>query len=350
MKLPFEEKYRKVFYRHLDEVFDSNFWSEGKKVREFEEKFSEYVNIPSLTISNGGAGLLSIFEYLDVRNKDVIVPANTFWATAVAVKRAGGNVIYADCNKYDLCISLEDIKKKLTPQTKAIVVVHIGGHIAFDIESISQFCKERNIYLIEDCAHAHGAVYKGKMAGSWGFAGAYSFYATKTMPLGEGGMVCSTDRDFLEWLKLYRNYGKKVVDGNVTYSIQDGFNFRISEFTAALGLVQMARVEEILEWKRNLAGKYVRIFERRVIMPEGMSSGYYKYIVFDYRLSEETGQVFGIADHGTTIEKKGMDLPSSIWVAKHHKCVPIYYGWDKADWSVEKLKDYLIIAQNRNHS
>lgn len=342
MKLPFEEKYRKIFYKHLEEVFDSNFWSEGKKVREFEEKFSEYIGIPSLSVSNGGAGLLSIFEYFNVKDKDVIVPANTFWATAVAAKKAGGNVIYADCNRYDLCISLEDIKKRLTSQTKAIVVVHIGGHIAFDIEAIVQFCKERNIYLIEDCAHAHGAVYKNRMAGSWGFAGAYSFYATKTMPIGEGGMVCSKDRDFLEWLKLYRNYGKRVINGNVSYLIQDGFNFRMSEFTAALGLVQMTRLRQILEWKRDLAKKYNTIFERKVRMPDEMLSGYYKYIVFDYILPEETGQVFGITDHGTTIEKKNIELPNSSWVAKHHKCVPIYYGWDKAGWSAEKLKDYFI--------
>ncbi len=342
MKIPFEEKYRKMFYKHLDEVFDSNFWSEGKKVRQFEDKFSEYINVPSLAVSSGGTGLLSIFEYLKVKDQDVIVPANTFWATAAAVKKAGGNVIYADCNKYDLCISPEDIKKKLTPQTKAVVVVHIGGHIAFDIEPITHLCRERNIYLIEDCAHAHGAVYKGGMAGSWGFAGAYSFYATKTMPLGEGGMVCSKDRDFLEWLELYRNYGKKIVDGKVSYPIQDGFNFRMSEFTAALGLVQMERLEQIIEWKRNLAKKYDAIFERTVRMPEGMLSGYYKYIIFDYFLSEETGQVFSVTDLGTTIEHKNVDLPNSSWIAKHHKCVPAYYGWDKADWSIEELKDHLI--------
>jgi dTDP-4-amino-4,6-dideoxygalactose transaminase len=346
MKLPFEERYRKMFYKHLDDVFNSNQWSDGDKVKKFEEKFSEYINIPSLAVSSGGAALLSIFEYLNVKDADVIVPNNTFWATAVAPRKAGARIIYADCNKYDLCISLDDVKKKVTSKTKVVVVVHIGGHIAFDIESMAQFCKEREIYLIEDCAHAHGAVYKGKKAGSWGFAGAYSFYATKTMPLGEGGMVCSQDRDFLSWLKLYRNYGKEIVDGKVNYKINNGFNFRMSEFSAALGLVEMERLERILAWKRQLAKKYDVIFENRIKIPDDMVSGYYKYIVFDYALAEETGQVFGINDQGTSIDidknYNYNELPNSKWIAGHHKCVPIYFGWEKADWPIEKLKAYII--------
>ena len=198
MLLPFEEKYRKTFYAHLEKVFESGFWSEGKLVREFEDNYSSYVNMPSLAMSSGGTGLLAIFEYLDVKGKDVIVPANTFWATSVAAKKAGGNVIYADCNKDDLCISLEDIKKKVTPETKAITVVHIGGHIAFEIEEIARFCADNKIALVEDCAHAHGALYKGLMAGAWGIAGSYSFYATKTMPTGEGGMVVISDDAFAQ--------------------------------------------------------------------------------------------------------------------------------------------------------
>lgn len=345
MKLPFEEKYRKMFYKHLDDIFDSNLWSEGRKIKEFEEKFSEYINIPSLSVSNGGTALLCVYEYLNLKNKDIIIPANTFWATAVAAKMVGANIIYADCNKYDLCISLEDIKKKVTPQTKAIVVVHIGGHIAFDIEAIAQFCKERDIYLIEDCAHSHGGSYKGKSAGSWGFAGTYSFYATKTMPVGEGGIVCSNNSDFLEWLKLYRNYGKRIIDGKVNYLIKNGFNFRTSEFTAALGLVQMERLEEILSWKRALAQKYDLIFENRIKLPAGMVSGYYKYIVFDYNLTEVTGQVFGKNDLGTSIDGGNHSVPNSEWVAEHHRCAPIYFGWDKANLPIEKLKDYLIKKQ-----
>jgi len=308
-------------------------------VAKFEEEFADFTKIPSLAVSNGGAGLLALFEYCDVRKKDVIVPANTFWATSAAAKRAGANVIYADCNKDDLCISLDDIKKKVTSATKAIAVVHIGGHIAFEIEEIAEFCRLNNIYLIEDCAHAHGASFHGKTAGSWGLGGAYSFYATKTMPLGEGGMICSLDEDFMNWFKYYRNYGKHVVDGKVSYKMQNGFNFRMNEVTAALGIVQMQQLHEILSWKRVLARKYDKIFDRRIHFPKSMESGYYKYIVFDYsELKLFTGQVFGPDDLGPAIEGIDVDLPNTYWVVNNHKCPPIYYGWEYADLKPEELK------------
>lgn len=342
MVIPFEEEYRRKFYELESQIFDSNFWSEGKMLRTFEEKFGEYVKLGARAVSSGGAGLLAILEYLNVKEKDVLVPSNTFWADARAVKLAGGVPVYVDCNKDDLCMSFEDMKARITENTKAVIVVHIGGHIAFQINEIAQYCKERNIYLIEDCAHVHGAWWGGKTGGHYGFAGAYSFYATKTMPLGDGGMVVSKDKDFLKWVEKYRNYGKEVVDGHVYYKLSDGFNFRLSEFSAALGIVQMERLNRILEFKRELAEKYDQIFENRVMLPKGMESGYYKYIVFDTQLNEETGQVFGSGDLGHVIDDKQTDLPNSEWIAEHHKCVPIYYGYEKAMQSVEQLKETLL--------
>ena len=343
MVLPFEEIYRSGYYQLLDEVFESNFWSDGKMTRTFEDKFGEYTNMYSCAVSSGGTGLLSILEYVDVRGEEVILPANTFWATAQAVKKAGGRVVYADCNREDLCMSYEDMIHKVTSKTKAVIVVHIGGHIAFEIEKIAEFCEEHKIALIEDCAHAHGAEWKGRMAGSYGLAGSYSFYATKTMPLGEGGMVVSKDKDLIEWMKKFRNYGKEVIHGNiVTYPMKEGFNYRISEFSAALGIVQMERLSVVLGWKRTLAEKFDQIFDNRVILPPGMKSGYYKYIVFDQKLSEETGKVFNCTDFGNEIEGITLDLPNSYWVADHHKCAPIYYGWDKAELSVDEIKKYLL--------
>ncbi|MEE9118166.1 MAG: aminotransferase class I/II-fold pyridoxal phosphate-dependent enzyme [Calditrichia bacterium] len=342
MKLPFSEEERKKYFNLLNEVFDSNFWSEGQMVKKFEEKFGQFVGLQSMTVTNGGIALLALYEFAKVKGYEVIVPANTFFATVIAARMAGADVVYADCNKEDLCISLEDIKKKVTTRTKAVCVVHIGGHIAFEIEEIADFCKENGIHLIEDCAHAHGASYSGKAAGSWGLGGAYSFYATKTMPLGEGGMVCSGDTNFIEWLKYYRNYGKHVEDGKVTYKLKNGFNYRMSEMTAALGLVQLENLTGILAWKRELAKKYDEIFDRRVKFPKGMESGYYKYIVFDYGLSEETGKVFSKSDFGPEIEGVAYDLPNSCWVAEHHRCVPIWYGWEQAHKSAKEISDLLI--------
>lgn len=342
MILPFEQEYRTKYYQLLDEVFDSNFWSEGQMLRRFEFEFEEFTGLKSRCVTNGGTGLLAIFEYLDVKDCEVIVPTNTFWATTMAVKKAGGKVVFADCNKTDLCLSYDDMVRKITPKTKVVVVVHIGGHIAFEIEKISAFCEGHGIYLVEDCAHAHGAVWNGKTAGSWGIAGSYSFYATKTLPLGEGGMVVSRHDDLIEWISKYRNYGKQVQDGVVSYAIRDGFNFRMNEMTAALGIVQMQRLPMILEWKRKLAAKYDQKFRNRVIFPDGMVSGYYKYIVFDYQVKEQTGKVFNYTDFGHVIDDMDVKLPNSEWIAKHHVCLPIYYGWENAELSAEELERILL--------
>lgn len=342
MVIPFEDEYRKKFYALEEKIFDSNMWSEGQMIREFEEKFGEYVHTGARAIADGGAALLAILSYIDVRGKDVIVPSNTFWADAQAIKYAGGNPIFADCNKNDLSLSLESLKTKVTGNTKAIILVHIGGHIAFETEKIARFCKKRNIELIEDCAHVHGAWWNGKTGGNYGIAGAYSFYATKTMPLGDGGMVVSNNKDLLKYVEEFRNYGKEVVDGQVYYRMKEGFNFRLSEFNAAMGIIQMERLEHILSWKRELARKYDQIFENRVQFPNGMVSGYYKYIVFDTPLQQETGQVFGPRDLGHRIAEMEADLPNSVWVTEHHKCAPIYFGWEYANKSVDELRNILL--------
>lgn len=342
MVIPFEKEYRERFYKLEEKIFDSNMWSEGQMLHTFEEKFGAYVQLGAKGIADGGAGLAAILEYIDVRNKDVIVPSNTFWADAQAVKYAGGNIIFADCNREDLCLSLDDLKKKITANTKAVIVVHIGGHIAFQIEEIADFCRQRGIYLVEDCAHVHGAWWNGKTGGHYGFAGSYSFYATKTMPLGDGGMVVSKDNDFLKWVEKFRNYGKEVIDGHVYYRMQNGFNFRLSEFSAALGIVQMERLPKILEWKRKLAEKYDQIFENHVKFPKGMISGYYKYIVFDTPLRQQTGQVFGARDLGHRIAGIDADVPNSEWVVEHHKCAPIYFGYENADISIDELRKILL--------
>lgn len=338
MFVPFENNNRKELSRLLEQVFDSGFLSEGEMLRRFEYDFGVFCGLPSAAVSSGGAALLALYEYAGVRGKDVVVPANTFWASAAAAKLAGAKVIYADCNRDDLCLSLTDLKKKVTPETRAVCVVHIGGHIAFEIEEIAAFCRERNIALIEDCAHAHGASWKDETPGSWGLGGAYSFYATKTMPLGDGGMVVSRDENFLDWVRHWRNYGKEVRNGVVSYPIANGFNYRMNELTAALGIVQTARMPMILSWKKALAEKFDQIFENRILFPNGMSSGYYKYIVFDTPLNEETGKVFNHTDFGNEIEGVPADLPNSYWIAEHHRCAPIWYGWPHADEGIESLK------------
>jgi dTDP-4-amino-4,6-dideoxygalactose transaminase len=342
MRVDLDPGVRQRFQALCAEVFDSGYLSDGPMLRRFEAAFSALTGLRAIAVCNGGAALQAVFERIGVAGGEVIVPANTFWATAAAVRRAGAIPVYADCERDDLCLSLSDLQRQTGPRTSAVCVTHIGGHIAFRIEAIAEFCRSRGIPLVEDCAHAHGASFKGRAAGSWGMAGAYSFYATKTMPLGEGGMVVTSDPQLEEWLRTHRNYGKLVAGGRVRYLSPDGFNYRMNEITAALGLAQTEALPGVLAWKRSLADKYDRLFENRVRFPAEMRSGYYKYIVFDQDLAEETGKVFDRSDFGNEIEGRAFHLPNSWWIAEHHRCAPIWHGWDGAGLDVEGLRRRLV--------
>ena len=316
-KIGFEKIDRDRLRRLWEEILDTQQWSEGPFTENFEKKWSEYNFRQSIAFSSWGGGALAALEYFDVKDKTVLCPSNTFMATPLSVIKAGASVEFVDCNKNDLCMSYDDLKEKIDKYDPvAVWVVHIGGHIAFEIDQIAQLCKEKGIILLEDCAHAHGASWNGKRTGSWGDAGVYSFYATKTVSTGEGGMLVTGNKDLIEFAKQYRNYGK------FDYKVE-GLNYRISEFTAALGCIQADRLEDIVAWKNQYAQQHLdNVYANRVQFPEGMVSGYYKYIVFD-PIEKSTGKVYDEPCH--KIMKKNYDLPNTDWVADNHWCVPLYY-------------------------
>jgi dTDP-4-amino-4,6-dideoxygalactose transaminase len=238
-------------------------------------------------------------------------------ATPLAATMLGAEIAFVDCNREDLCMSFTDFERAAEEhKPKAVWLVHIGGHIAFDVEKIAAYCAEHDIFLVEDCAHAHGATWNGKAPGSFGDAGVYSFYATKTVSTGEGGILVSRHPELIEYAKAFRNYGKP------TYDVQ-GLNFRLSEFTAAIGLVQAERLPEIVEWKNRVATEVLDAqHPGKLQLPDGMTSGLYKYIVFD-EIEKSTGKVYDEPAH--RIMGHDIDLPNTDWVAQNHWCVPIYY-------------------------
>ena len=250
----------------------------------------------------------------------MLCPSNTFMATPLAIQHAGGKVAFVDCNRDDLCMSFADLEAKVAEhRPRAVFLVHIGGHIAFEVEAIAELCRAEGIFLIEDCAHAHGASWHGRRPGSWGDAGVWSFYATKTVSTGEGGMLVSRHGELLEFARGYRNYGKP------DHAIA-GLNFRLSEFTAALGLVQTERLEEIVAWKNAAAREHLDpLHPGRLQLPEGMTSGLYKYIVFD-PIERSTGKVYDEPCH--RIMGRHDVLPATDWVAENHWCAPLYYRPD----------------------
>jgi len=317
----FEKEDIKKLYQYWNEIIDKQQWSEGNFTKTFEEKWSYYNNLNSVAFSNWGGAALAALEFYGIKGKTVLCPSNTFMATPLAAIKAGNQVEFVDCNKEDLCLSYEDLKEKIDIYHPAAVwVVHIGGHIAFEIENIVQLCKENGIILLEDCAHAQGASWNGKKPGSWGDAGVYSFYATKTISTGEGGMLVTSNKDLVEFAEKYRNYGK------FDYVVE-GLNYRMNEFTAAIGCVQTDRLDEIITWKNEYAQKHLDSkFTNRIKFPEGMTSGFYKYIVFD-EIEKSTGKVYDEPCHN--IMNKEYSLPNTDWVTKNHWCVPLYYKGNK---------------------
>jgi len=313
----FEKEDAKILHQYWDEIISNQQWTEGKFTKLFEEKWSEYNQLSSVAFSSWGGAALATLEFFNLKGKTVLCPSNTFMATPLSIVKAGGQVEFVDCNKNDLCMSLEDLKLKIDKyEPVAVWVVHIGGHISFQIEEMAKLCKARGIVLIEDCAHAHGSSWDGQRAGSWGDAGIYSFYATKTVSTGEGGMLVTKHNDLVEFAKQYRNYGK------FDYEVE-GLNYRMNEFTAAIGCVQTERLPDIVSWKNEYAKKHLDSkFSNRVRFPDGMVSGYYKYIVFD-PIEKSTGKVYDQPCH--IILKKNYTLTNTEWVARNHYCVPIYY-------------------------
>lgn len=260
---------------------------------------------------------MAALEFCGVRGETVLCPSNTFMATPLAAVKAGAEVRFVDCNREDLCMSFVDLERSAERhRPRAAILVHVGGHIAFDSHRIAEYCREHGIFLIEDCAHAHGASWNGRKPGSWGDAGIYSFSATKTVSTGEGGILVSRRPELLEFARKYRNYGKFEHD-------VEGLNYRMSDFTAAIGLVQAERLEEIVAWKNEVARTHLDpVHPNRVELPEGMTSGLYKYIVFD-PVDGSTGKVYDRPCH--RIMGHSVDLPNTDWVAENHWCPPLYY-------------------------
>jgi perosamine synthetase len=315
----FDARDRARVHELWDEVLDSGQWAHNAFNARFEAAWEErHGGLGAVALSSWTGGALAALEFAGVRGEAVLCPSNTFMATPLAIMAAGGRPVFVDCNRDDLCVSAADLEAKIARhKPRAAVLVHIGGHLAFASRQIAELCASAGVFLLEDCAHAHGASWDGARGGSFGDAGVYSLYATKTITTGEGGVLVSRRAEVLEFARAYRDYGKPA-----GYEVP-GLNFRMSEFTAALGLVQIERLAEIVAWKNRMAREVLDpVHPGRLQLPDGMVSGLYKYVTFD-PIERSTGKVYDDPCH--RILRSGDNLPESDWVASHHWCVPLYY-------------------------
>lgn len=280
----FPEDDRREILAGIDEVLRSGQLTLGNHGRVFEERFAELVGVTHAAAVNSGTSALEIvFRALDVAGKEVVVPTNTFFATPAAVMHAGGRVRFADADPATLCVDAKRLAEAITPETVGVVVVHIGGAVAPDIDAIVELCRARGLWLVEDAAHAHGATFNGRGAGSFGFAGCFSFYPTKVMTSGEGGMIVTGDPRIHEEALVYRDQGKAGFHANMHTRL--GYNWRMSELHALVGLTQLKRLPEFIERRQRIGAIYDRILGESgaltpVRLPPGSRSNYYKYAAF----------------------------------------------------------------------
>ncbi len=326
----------------------------GKQTAAFEAEFARMLGVRHAIAVNSGTSALEVpLRAWHLLDQEIVVPTNTFAATAFAVIHSGNRAVLADVGN-DLCLSLGALEAAVTPRTKAVVLVHIGGLVARDSARIAEFCRERSILLLEDAAHAHGSTIGGRLAGTFGAAAGFSFYPTKVMTSGEGGMIVTSDPQLADTAKVLRDQGKAGFSTNL--HVELGYNWRLSELHAALGLAQLRRLSGFIENRRRIAQVYDRGLRglrhvSPVEIPQDVRSNYYKYIALlgdsvdrtplKAKLRETlkislAGEVYDVPLHRQPVfEKlglgKGREFPVADDLCRRHVCLPMSAVMSEAD-------------------
>ncbi|MCX6149031.1 MAG: DegT/DnrJ/EryC1/StrS family aminotransferase [Ignavibacteriales bacterium] len=257
----------------ITEVVDtikSGWWTTGPKVQKFEHEFNQYIGSKrSVTASSWTAAAHLALEAIGLKAGDeVIVPSITFTATAEIVCYFGAIPIIVDVDKITLNILPEAIEKVVTAKTKAIIPVHYGG-LPCDMDEISEIAKKYNLKIIEDAAHSLPAIYKGKKIGTIGDVTCFSFYVTKPLATGEGGMICTENDEIADRCTVMRLHGishdpwkRYSEEGSWFYEvISPGFKYNFTDIQAALGLSQLKKIDQLFELRKKIAAKYDAAFK-----------------------------------------------------------------------------------------
>lgn len=329
----------------------------GPYTRRFEERFAAAHRARfAVAVASGTAALEILFRSLDVAGKDVVVPANTFYATAAAAVFAGARPVFADIDPATFALSAQTLARAITANTAAAVLVHIGGLITPDADEIRRLCQSRGIALVEDAAHAHGATFDGRHAGSFSAAAAFSFYPTKVVTSGEGGMILTDSEHLADEARIYRDQGKGSFGSN--HHIRLGYAWRLSELHAATGLVHLGRMTESIARRREVAERYnAALADGGVLRPLGEPAGclsnYYKYIAllapgvdrawFRQELAARhqvrlAGEVYDLPLHRQPVLARyapAAPLPVAEDICERHVCLPIHS--DMRDQEVEQV-------------
>jgi len=332
--------------------------TKGPKSKEFETKYAEYVGSKYAISTNSCTTALEIvLKSIGLKeNDEVIVPTQTFIATGSCVITCGGKVVFCDSDE-NFLLDIEDLKKKINNKTKAVIIVHFAGLIHPRIFELKKYLSERGIYLIEDCAHSNGAKINGIMSGNIGDFGCHSFYSTKIMTTGEGGMITTNDEEYYFLCSSYRSIGIDT-KSNVEIFNHIGSNNRMPEFESILGIYQLKHLDEFVNHRNIIASTYINDFrlleENNLIrfqkVLENTVHSYWKFIIFLESKNISRNELKKTLIHkGLNIEapyqplmhnqpifkelnsSSNFSLPNAEKLINTHFCLPIHYKISKSD-------------------
>jgi perosamine synthetase len=321
----------------------------------FEQQFAAMHGVKhAIAVNSGTCSLEIIFRALGVAGKDVLVPADTFAATAVTVIAAGGHPVLMDTDLRTLSTTAAEIEKRLTANTAAVAIVHCAGLITDEMPAIVALCKARGVHLVEDAAHAHMSSLNGQYAGSFGIAGSFSFYPTKVMTSAEGGMITTDDDKIAAEARIYRDQGKASFHQNS--HVRLGYNWRMSEPCAIIGLRHLQSLKSMVDGRRKAAALYNQALIgsnlglRPIVEPKGNTANFYKYAcylpegvdraAFKRYMKDEQGVIFAgeayefaLQQHPIFAHLDTGDLPDSLEACGRQVCLPMFGSMTEAEVS-----------------
>ena len=296
-----------IDYQSVNEVLKSGWMAHGKYSERLEELFCKYTGAKyATTVSNCTAGLhLSCLAAGFKSGDEVIVPAQTHTATAHAVEYTGAKAVFADVDSLSGNIPISEIETKISTDTKGIIPVHMAGYPC-DMDEIKAFCEKHKLILIEDCAHAIGTTFNDKHVGNFGITGCFSFYPTKQITTGEGGMVISNDKSIIDEIKKLKSFGIDTPPELRTkpgvYDVRGlGYNYRMTDFQAALGVGQMERYEKNIAGRRKNAKLYCELLKNRDDISFTKYSDNNSYFLFQVILNKSINRdkvLLGLKENG----------------------------------------------------
>ena len=369
-RIVFSAEDRRAVLALVDESLRTGSLTLGPHTRRFEEGFAaRHDAAHAVAVSSGTSALEIILRAIGVEGREVVVPTNTFFASAAAVVHAGGTPRLAEVSASTLALSAATVEAALTPAAAAVMLVHIGGLISPEVDAIRTLCDERGVLLVEDAAHAHGSSHDGRPAGSFGHAAAFSFYPTKVLTSGEGGMIVTGDAALRDEAVIYRDQGKAGFLGGD--HVRMGSAWRMSELHAAVGLVHLGRLDEAIATRQAVAERYDKALAdlgrcEPVEVPDGSVTNYYKYVALlepgidraalKLDLRERTGvslsgEVYALPLHRQPVFAglAAGPFPVADDVCNRHVCLPIHSDMtdDEADHVIDSLAGALARSTER---